>query len=227
MKEWRASDRPHRRLPRGRRQAGRARRPPGALAPGPDPGRRARRDPRRRRARAPGNRPPARQGHQRADGRRPRRGVAARLCRGRSAAARSNGSISPWPTAGSPSRSGTIDAPIGRASRQRHRMAVSGAAPRQARTHFEVRRAAAPRDPARGAPGDRPHPSDPRPLRGDRPPAAGRPDLRRRAPLRARAPVPPRPPPRLLAPGDGREDDLHLRAARGPLAAPWRRPVGA
>jgi 23S rRNA pseudouridine1911/1915/1917 synthase len=37
-----------------------------------------------------------------------------------------------------PSRSGTIDAPIGRASRQRHRMAVSGAASRQARTHFTV-----------------------------------------------------------------------------------------
>ena len=36
------------------------------------------------------------------------------------------------------SRSGTIDAPIGRASRRRHRMAVSGAASRQARTHFEV-----------------------------------------------------------------------------------------
>jgi len=36
------------------------------------------------------------------------------------------------------SRTGTIDAPIGRASRQRHRMAVSGAASRQARTHFEV-----------------------------------------------------------------------------------------
>jgi 23S rRNA pseudouridine1911/1915/1917 synthase len=36
------------------------------------------------------------------------------------------------------SRSGTIDAPIGRAARQRHRMAVSGAAPRQARTHFTV-----------------------------------------------------------------------------------------
>ncbi len=35
-------------------------------------------------------------------------------------------------------RTGTIDAPIGRASRQRHRMAVSGAASRQARTHFEV-----------------------------------------------------------------------------------------
>lgn len=37
------------------------------------------------------------------------------------------------------SRTGTIDAPIGRASRQRHRMAVSGAASRQARTHFTVR----------------------------------------------------------------------------------------
>src|SRR3954454_960444 len=36
------------------------------------------------------------------------------------------------------SRTGTIDAPIGRASRQRHRMAVSGAAARQARTHFEA-----------------------------------------------------------------------------------------
>ena len=37
------------------------------------------------------------------------------------------------------SRTGTIDAPIGRASRQRTRMAVSGAASREARTHFEVR----------------------------------------------------------------------------------------
>jgi len=36
------------------------------------------------------------------------------------------------------SRTGTIDAPIGRASRQRTRMAVSGAASRQARTHFSV-----------------------------------------------------------------------------------------
>jgi 23S rRNA pseudouridine1911/1915/1917 synthase len=36
------------------------------------------------------------------------------------------------------SRTGTIDAPIGRATRRRHRMAVSGAASRQARTHFEV-----------------------------------------------------------------------------------------
>jgi len=34
------------------------------------------------------------------------------------------------------SRTGTIDAPIGRAAKRRHRMAVSGAASRQARTHF-------------------------------------------------------------------------------------------
>jgi 23S rRNA pseudouridine1911/1915/1917 synthase len=36
------------------------------------------------------------------------------------------------------SRTGTIDAPIGRAARARHRMAVSGAAQRHARTHFTV-----------------------------------------------------------------------------------------
>lgn len=37
------------------------------------------------------------------------------------------------------SRTGTIDAPVGRASRKRHRMAVNGAAPREAVTHFEVK----------------------------------------------------------------------------------------
>jgi 23S rRNA pseudouridine1911/1915/1917 synthase len=36
------------------------------------------------------------------------------------------------------SRTGTIDAPIGRASRRRHRMAVNGASSREAVTHFEV-----------------------------------------------------------------------------------------
>jgi 23S rRNA pseudouridine1911/1915/1917 synthase len=36
------------------------------------------------------------------------------------------------------SRTGTIDAPIGRASKRRTRMAVAGAASREARTHFEV-----------------------------------------------------------------------------------------
>ncbi|MGE5407123.1 MAG: RluA family pseudouridine synthase [Syntrophothermus sp.] len=37
-----------------------------------------------------------------------------------------------------PSRTGTIDAPIGRSARERHRMAVAGAGSREARTHFEV-----------------------------------------------------------------------------------------
>ena len=37
------------------------------------------------------------------------------------------------------SRTGTINAPVGRSARQRHRMAVSGAAAREARTHFTVR----------------------------------------------------------------------------------------
>lgn len=36
------------------------------------------------------------------------------------------------------SRTGTIDAPIGRSPRQRHRMAVAGAGSREARTHFTV-----------------------------------------------------------------------------------------
>ena len=36
------------------------------------------------------------------------------------------------------SRTGKIDAPVGRSARQRHRMAVSGAAAREARTHFTV-----------------------------------------------------------------------------------------
>lgn len=36
------------------------------------------------------------------------------------------------------SRTGTIDAPIGRSPRKRHLMAVNGVPPREARTHFEV-----------------------------------------------------------------------------------------
>lgn len=39
-----------------------------------------------------------------------------------------------------PSRTGTIDAPIGRDVRVRTRMAIGGSAPREARTHFEVER---------------------------------------------------------------------------------------
>jgi 23S rRNA pseudouridine1911/1915/1917 synthase len=39
-----------------------------------------------------------------------------------------------------PSRTGTIEAPIGRDPRVRTRMAVDGAHPREARTHFEIER---------------------------------------------------------------------------------------
>jgi 23S rRNA pseudouridine1911/1915/1917 synthase len=42
-----------------------------------------------------------------------------------------------------PSRAGTIDAPIGRDPRVRTRMAVDGAKPREARTHFTLERALA------------------------------------------------------------------------------------
>ena len=86
----------------------------------------------------PGDRPPPRQGHQRADGRGPQRRGAPRRSRRRSSAARSSASTWHWSSGRLGSRTGTIDAPIGRASRQRHLMAVAGSSPRQARTHFEV-----------------------------------------------------------------------------------------
>ena len=43
-----------------------------------------------------------------------------------------------------PARTGTIEAPIGRDPRVRTRMAVDGAHPREARTHFEIERALGP-----------------------------------------------------------------------------------
>ncbi len=117
------------------------------------------------------------------------------------------------------SRTGTIDAPIGRASRQRHRMAVSGAASRQARTHFEVLELLPRESYLEAPPGDRPHAPDPRPFRRHRPPADRRPDLRRRRALRPRAPVPARPPARLRPPAQRRAARLRLAAARPTSAA--------
>jgi 23S rRNA pseudouridine1911/1915/1917 synthase len=43
-----------------------------------------------------------------------------------------------------PARTGTIEAPIGRDPRMRTRMAVDGAHPREARTHFEIERTLGP-----------------------------------------------------------------------------------
>ena len=95
------------------------------------------------------------------------------------------------------SRTGTIDAPIGRERRTRTRMAVSGAGAREARTHFTVLELLRRRQLPRGEAGDRAHAPDPRPLRRDRAPAGRRPHLRRRRGVRPEAPVPARPPARL------------------------------
>ena len=125
------------------------------------------------------------------------------------------------------SRTGTIDAPIGRASRQRHRMAVSGAASRQARTHFTVLELL-PRETyleARLETG-RTHQirahfaAIGHPLTGDATyGGAERYGLR--------APVPPRPPARLHAPAQRRAPELRLAAAGRPGSALWRRPASA
>ena len=115
------------------------------------------------------------------------------------------------------SRTGTIDAPIGRASRQRHRMAVSGAASRQARTHFAVLELLAAETylEARLETG-RTHQirahfaAIGHPLTGD-------PTYGGARPLRPRAPVPARPPARLRPPAQRRaRSSFDLGAARGP-----------
>ena len=146
-----------------------------------DPGRRARRAARRRRRpRAPRDRPPARQGHQRPARRRPRR----RGPRRPAGAGRAREVERDLPGAGrGPARLAHRD--DRRADRPRLAPAPPDGGrpgpPRgEARTHFAVLELLAARDLPRGAPGDRPHPPDPRPLRRDRPPAGRRPDLRRR-----------------------------------------------
>ena len=78
------------------------------------------------------------------------------------------------------SRTGTIDAPLGRHRRQRTKRAVKGAGSREARTHFEV---------IETLPGDTlvharletgPHAPDPRPLRRDRASGGRGPRIRHR-----------------------------------------------
>ncbi len=123
------------------------------------------------------------------------------------------------------SRTGTIDAPIGRASKRRTRMAVSGAASREARTHFEVLELLQARDLPGGPPGDRPHAPDPRPFRRHRPPADRRHHLRRRAQVRPATPVPPRPPARLRATRARARRSTSARRSRTTSRPLWRRPA--
>ena len=78
------------------------------------------------------------------------------------------------------SRTGTIEAPLGRDRRVRTRMSTDTADGRAAITHFETERVARRLHAAAGAARDRPHAPDPRPPEGDRPPRGRRPRVRPR-----------------------------------------------
>ena len=120
------------------------------------------------------------------------------------------------------SRTGTIDAPLGRDYRAPERRAVGGRGAARGAHPLQGARAAARGHAGRGAPGDRAHAPDPRPLRRDRPPGGRRPALRPRRPPRARAPVPAQRRLGFRHPFTGEE--LELRLARCPtdLAAALR-----
>ena len=114
------------------------------------------------------------------------------------------------------SRSGTIDAPLGRDHRAPERRAVRGRGSRDARTHFEVLEVLRGRQPRRGPSRDRPHAPDSRPFRGDRPSRRRRPPLRPCRAPRPRASVPAQRPARVRRPLRRRSAPIRIRAARGP-----------
>ena len=80
------------------------------------------------------------------------------------------------------SRTGTIDAPIGRDPRRRTRMSTVTDKPREARTHFEVERVPGRIHARAGAPRDGANASDPGPFRRDRASARRGPGVRRAGP---------------------------------------------
>ena len=125
-----------------------------------------------------------------------------------------------------PARRGTIDAPLGRDRRVRTRVSTETDEPREAVTHFEVRRGAARRHAARGPARDGPHAPDPRAPARDRPSGRGRSRVRRRGPPRPAPPVPPRRPAGLRPPGHRRGAGRALAAAPSELAAGLRRARG-
>ena len=78
------------------------------------------------------------------------------------------------------SRSGTIDAPIGRDRRRRTRMSTDTGKARNAVTHFQLERSLGVVQPVAPATGDRAHPPDPCPPGGDRASDLRRQGVRRR-----------------------------------------------
>ena len=103
---------------------------------------------------------------------------------------------------------GRIEAPIGRDRRDPLRQSLDTDTPRDAITHFEVEELLrAPRAPARAA-RDRADPPDPRAPRGDRSAGRRRHRLRRPRELGLRAPVPARGAARLPAPFTGERVDV-------------------
>ena len=119
---------------------------------------------------------------------------------------------------------GTIDAPIGRSSARRTRMAVRDAG-RPARTGYEVERTfdEPTLQPARVHARDRSHPSDPRPSRRDRSSRGRRRDVRRSPRLdRPRSSVPPRGASRLHASRVGCAGRVRRTVAAGAGGGPRR-----
>ena len=112
------------------------------------------------------------------------------------------------------SRTGRIDAAIGRDRRDPTRRSLDTDEPREAVTWFEVvgdaSRARAPRRSAR----DRPDAPDPRPPRSDRPSGRGRRDLRREGRPRPGPAVPARAPAALRASGHRRPTSTSSRRCR-------------
>ena len=101
---------------------------------------------------------------------------------------------------GAPARAeGTIDAPLGRSTRNREKIEVKREGGREAITHYRVAERygaegqAAGRLAGRMPARDRPHPPDPRPSRRDRPSGDRRPDLWRRLRHQGRRSCPSRP----------------------------------
>ena len=114
------------------------------------------------------------------------------------------------------SRTGRIDAPIGRDRRDPTRRSLDTEEPREAVTYFEVMEIAARARASRRAPGDGADTPDSRPPRRDRPSGLRRPVVRGEAGPRARAAVPARPSAALPASGHGCRGRPRVTAPGGP-----------